>query len=618
VLAGLWLGSESVRWLGPVMVVGGLLSSFWVIPFALRHTYVNDMGWEKLPYFGQEGESWGKYLFPKATPDVDLRWVFGLAMVGVGLSLALRFRVGIFLALVTVATGFAFWLVPEGRLWNGRLLPFYYLSLMLLAALAVAEAIRLIAELSSPRQRAGTSSGVVTALGALAVTLLIVGMPLGVVPFDERVEATTEGGSTGYAWPSFSPVQLHASPESFVKGWANWNYSGYERKDGYREYYDVVQTMGRLGDDSGCGRAFWEYEKELDRYGTPMALMLLPYWTDGCIGSMEGLYFEASTTTPFHFLMQTELSTAPSAAQRDMPYNGFDLAKGVQHLQMLGVKYYMATSDQAVQAANSNPDLTQVAESGPWVIYEVADAELVTPLTNQPLVLEGVEPSQHGWLEGTKDSSGRFNGPSVQWFQNPARWDVLWSLGGPDDWQRVDWSDLEARIAAGESPETEAQPVTPVQVSNIDTGRESISFDVDEIGSPVLVKASYFPNWHARGAEGPWRVAPNLMVVVPTDTHVELTYESTPLDWTAYALTLAGLVGLFFLYKLGAFSFTDRDGAAGRSGGGRTRAGDGDPAGAGPGGGGSAGDGDHDDVGGGHDEDRVPPPGEEPRAVPAV
>jgi hypothetical protein len=33
----------------------------------------------------------------------------------------------------------------------------------------------------------------------------------------------------------------------------------------------------------------WEYEPELVRYGTPMALMLLPHWTHGCIGSMEGL-----------------------------------------------------------------------------------------------------------------------------------------------------------------------------------------------------------------------------------------------------------------------------------------------------------------------------------------
>ena len=65
--------------------------------------------------------------------------------------------------------------------------------------------------------------------------------------------------------------------------------------------------MREIGEEHGCGRSFWEYEKEINRYGTPMALMLLPHWTDGCIGSMEGLFFEASATTPFHFLTQVEL-----------------------------------------------------------------------------------------------------------------------------------------------------------------------------------------------------------------------------------------------------------------------------------------------------------------------
>ena len=95
----------------------------------------------------------------------------------------------------------------------------------------------------------------------------------------------------------------------------------------------------------------WEHEEQHDRYGTPMALMLLPFWTDGCIGSMEGLYFEASATTPYHFLNQDELSTAPSNAQRDLPYdpgapNADEFDLGVEHLQMLGVKYYMAISDR--------------------------------------------------------------------------------------------------------------------------------------------------------------------------------------------------------------------------------------------------------------------------------
>src|SRR3546814_17958162 len=102
--------------------------------------------------------------------------------------------------------------------------------------------------------------------------------------------------------------------------------------------------MAEIGEEHGCGRTFWEYDSDLNRYGTPMALMLLPHWTDGCIGSMEGLFFEASATTPFHFLTQVELSAEPSAAQRDLPYAGFNIDEGVGHLQIMGVRYYMATS----------------------------------------------------------------------------------------------------------------------------------------------------------------------------------------------------------------------------------------------------------------------------------
>ncbi len=64
---------------------------------------------------------------------------------------------------------------------------------------------------------------------------------------------------------------------------------------------------------------------------------------------------------------------------------------------------------------------------------------------------------------------------------------------------------------------------------------------MSDTGTPVLVKASYFPNWRVSGAEGPYRVAPNLMVVVPTENEVELTYGREPIEWLAYALTLLGI-----------------------------------------------------------------------------
>ena len=76
------------------------------------------------------------------------------------------------------------------------------------------------------------------------------------------------------------------------------------------------------------------------------------------------------------------------------------------------------------------------------------------------------------------------------------------------------------------------------------TGDDRVSFDVDRVGSPVLVKVSYFPNWKATGADGPWRVTPNFMVVVPTARHVSLHYGRTAVDDAGLGLSLIGVIAL--------------------------------------------------------------------------
>jgi hypothetical protein len=522
----LWQASPVLPWLAAVLPVGGLIAAFWVLPFFWQRAYVNDMGWEKLPY---ANETVWKYLIPR-TPDLtqDIRWVLALAIVGLVLSLAFRVRAGWILAGFVLVAGVAFVFTPQGRLWNARLLPFYYLALYLLAAVGVSESGRTVAVLAArDPERPSVVWSVVTAGAALLASLVLVGLPLRTLPFG----STRADGSY-----SFAGLTNGSGDQSFVRSWARWNYTGYVGKDAYAEYHDLVETMARVGEEHGCGRSFWEYEKELNRYGTPMALMLLPHWTDGCIGSMEGLFFEASATTPFHFLNQVELSAAPSAAQRDLPYNGFDFDKGIEHLQLMGVRYYLATSVQATTAAKAHPDLTEVAASGPWTIFQVADSELVEPLANEPAVLDDVEDAQHDWICRSTDDAGRCDGPAIAWYTDPSRWDVFLASTGPSSWQRVDTDD----------PQPVARREPAVEVSAIQAGTDTISFDVDQPGTPVLVKASYFPNWRASGADGPYRVAPNLMVVVPTSTHVELRYGREPVEWISYLLTAAG-IGLAIL-----------------------------------------------------------------------
>jgi len=301
-----------------------------------------------------------------------------------------------------------------------------------------------------------------------------------------------------------------------------------------------MRTVGRR---YGCGRALWEYNSNENRFGTPEALMLLPYWTTGCIDSEEGLLFESSATTPFHFINQAELSVSPSEAVVGLPYGPLDVPMGVQHLQLLGVRYYMAFSPQAVAAADADPTLRLVDTTGPWRadfdgevlsttwdVYLVAHSQLVEPLADQPAVLTGVGPGQNSWLGAIGPQGQAVDGPAMAWYDDPLRWAVELVAGGPGTWPRV--------TAAAAAP---ARPVPATVVSRIRQTDDSVSFHVSRVGTPVLVKISYFPNWQATGAEGPWRATPNLMVVVPTSHQVTLTYGTTHADELGEGCTVVGL-----------------------------------------------------------------------------
>ncbi len=542
VVVALFVGfdSRTLRWAAVVGPVGFLVAAFWFIPFYLNSTYLNDMGWEKLTEYS-------RYLWPDpAVFDMPYRnVVFALAALGAVLSMVHRVRLGWWLSLLIVTHAWVFVLLPQYRLWNARILPFYILCLYLLAALAVGLIVRSLALVVGDVRRERDEpawvgvTGLVTVFVVMAVSLA---GALRVLPGAQNVADPSGSGATSYQW-----LGITFPKQNISSGWAYYNFQGLESRPAYPEYEGVVATMEEVAAQRGCGRAMWEYEKELDRFGTPMALMLLPYFTDGCIGSMEGLYFEASSTTPYHFLNQSELSTSPSRAQRDLPYGEFNIGLGTSHLQLLGVKYYMATSEQAIAAARTEPRLTEVAafaspDTGDgvqrnWVVFEVADSGIVSPLEFQPVVAEDADDHVDGWVYGERPEAQpgqarppKSPGPAVEWYLDPERWDVPLATSGPDDWARVPADD----------PNPPRQALPPVEVSAIDVGTDEISFRVDQVGVPVLVKASYFPNWRVEGAEGPYRVAPNQMVVIPTEQQVTLHYGTSWIDVLGWLLALVG------------------------------------------------------------------------------
>ncbi len=576
-----WLARRPNRTFPTVAAIGGvgaLLTAIWTFPLLATLGYTSDMGYEPIghgPGGGFLGE-FGLYMFPWYPAYV--LWMLPLIVAAIVGGILARRRVTIELAALTAVMGlaFRFWegftdLFHSTPVWNLRLLPFWYLGLLLLAMLGAAELIRgagaLLGRVPHPfwepllpapepvpvSAASGASPETPTATEhgdgrrsdrerqrdrsiVLAVTIAILSVLVAAVAI-WRVYVTTD----------------------FLTFWAKWNYSGYEHTGAesdtkvYPEFKSLVSTLDRLPP----GRALWEGGSSLGVYGTPLALMLLPYFTDGRIASMEGLYYESSATTPYHFLSVSALSAPGNASnpQRNLPYRTlaeFDV--GVKYMQTLGVRYYMVFSDQAKELADRSAQLTPVATTPDtdgqpprgWTIYEVRDAPVVQALGEEPVVVPGV--SNRDW----QDEVG------VPWWDAPTRTppdardlsllDRPLVADGPSSWARArppgaSRADApDPKLPAAKTVPAETLP--PVEVSRVRTTDHSVSFRVSRTGVPVMVKTSYFPNWTATGAKGPWRATPNFMVVVPTSREVRLDYSTTTPEYLGRVGTVAGLVGV--------------------------------------------------------------------------
>ena len=572
-MALLWIDRTKWKWFVSTAGIGALLSAFWVVPFLLNHAYMTDMKYKGEPGNGSFTSYWGMFF---ALPPFWNFVIFVLAVIGFAAMIAKRNIAGVWLGVTgLVFTAFVYLFNDSlpiiGLLWNPRLLPMLNMCRYLLAgigAIELASMILRLVDLEKLSTRLGRDSDpeaatmwesrhesrmfntrTVTALVGALLVFITLGWRFQVLPFGS---VSDEGQGAEYNW---GPFEGDANSKGFVDGWAKWNFTGYEGRSAYGEYYALVQTMKVTGEQVGCGRALWENFSGNDKYGTTMALMLLPFWTDGCIGSSEGLFFEAAGTTPYHFLAAGAMSKQSSNPVRELRYVNNDASVGVSYMQELGIRYYLAVTPEAIAKADEvvadGGPLTKIGASGPWQIYEVSGSDIVTPLDRQPVVVRSRSGDQRErWLElGTS------------WLQNRSEWAALPAADGPDEWQRVsveiDMSRREGEPGSDSRkvdvvvPTDSIDPVEldPVVVSNVSIKEQSLSFDVDKVGVPVLVRVSYFPNWTVSGAEGPYRVAPNMMVVVPTDTTVKMSFEPSLIDRFAYVLTLAGIVLAVLVFR---------------------------------------------------------------------
>ena len=444
--------------------VGFALAAFWAVPLVARVDYSSDMGWHPVSDLWQ--------VFPR-----DLWPMLVLGAAGLAWAVSRRMTLGPALTLIVfpLVGFFAIRYADWTKLYNARLLPYWYYTVFLFAGLFVGLALMELVR----RLRLHPGSTWAPAVLASAVFLIV------------------------------SAVGIQKTP-----AWAQWNYTGYEGKPAYAEYRAVLELVDALPP----GRIMWEANNEMNKYGTPMALMLFPYWSEGH-PSMEGLLFESSLSTPFHFLNAAEVSLRPSNPVGGLRYHTMDFARAVPHLALYDVAYYVSYTEEAAAAA-ADYGLELLGESAPFKVFALPASDLVDVASYQPVVWDG---------------EGSFLDASLEWYDDVEGLDRWVVAEGPADWPRI-----EVSTARGSAEWISA----PGVVSDVVLEPHRISFHTTAVGVPHLVKVSYFPNWQATNAEGPYRAAPSLMVVVPTDEDVTLDFRNTWAETGGMLLTGAALLGL--------------------------------------------------------------------------
>jgi hypothetical protein len=494
IIHGFFDGWSSARRLLPVAAVGIALSAFWVVPFIAYRSELNNLNHPR-------NTGWVGLFFP--LPGWAELIVLALAIVGVVAAVMRRRPVLITMAAVAIIAAFLVLVLPSGTFENGRALPFWHLGVWLLAGAGAAEVVHWLAARQSVSATAGPIIG-------LAVMVFVVGVNTGSLPGSTpSVERTPTGLVQRTSWLGTPSIETNIDPL-----WVRQGFSGYERTGVWFEYTALMKKLDAIGRSDGCGRAVPENDPN-GVYGSPYEFALTPYWTHGCISSLNGIPEDMSRTYPFFAIASSTVSPQATNDQPGLPYQHFDLTKGVGMLRELGVRYYLAYSKQAIAAADNAPGLTKLATTHSWHIYRVEQAPLVSALTQAPAVVHG---DQSKWLDA---ASAWFVARTSR--PEPAS-------GGPQAW-------------TGSASDT----LPAESVSHILVHGDRVSFHVDRIGVPVEVRASYFPWWVAQGASGPWRLGPNFMVVVPTSHEVTMTAKPRTPDHAGEIISLFGIIGLIAL-----------------------------------------------------------------------
>jgi hypothetical protein len=308
---------------------------------------------------------------------------------------------------------------------------------------------------------------------------------------------------------------------------------GYEYQPGYSAFMAVNDYLRKAYSKEASGplaapRVGYEKCDLYGAYGGDRVFESLPYFAGR--QTMEGIHFASSVASRATAFFQAEYSREIKTPNKVI-LSRIAPDRLSRHLDLYNVSQLILATETAKKAFGASPHFKKEAEFGPLSIfrYPACDGRYVDVPEMRPVLWKGA-----AWVEDF-----------YRWYKTPEALDVLMVPDGyvRDSEDRSAFGPMVDRLEDLEKTGKERIDRTGLKISTeIDHLR--IRFTTNRVGLPHLIKVSYFPNWRVVGARGAYPVSPHLMMVIPRQKEVILTYGHSRWEVLGGALTGATLVFL--------------------------------------------------------------------------
>ena len=317
--------------------------------------------------------------------------------------------------------------------------------------------------------------------------------------------------------------------------WFRCNNMGYESTPGYREFIqvnDYLKNCEKEKNPLNEPRVGYEKCDLYGIYGGDRVFESLPFFSGR--QTMEGIHFASSLASRCIVFLQTEYS-------RDIKTPKSRILSRINpealpaHLDLYNISQLILRTGKAKKAIADSSLFEKEASFGGLSIYRYlgCDEKYVDVPKIRPVIYTSKD-----WAEDF-----------YKWYKRPDEIDVLLV---PEKFV------THEQDRACFFHETEAvSSLRPFQKETLDrTGLHivahlehlKIRFTTNKVGLPHLIKVSYFPNWRVEGAHGVYPVSPHLMMVIPRQQEVVLTYGRTFWENLGGAITGVTLAALLIVW----------------------------------------------------------------------